>query len=134
MDWPGSTKTCVNFYGGGAMMEKFNQDHKAVLDDLLLDHPAVRSGHMFGYPAYYAGDKLSICLYEQGVGLKVPEATAKRLLEDDPNVIPFQPLGRRKMREWIQINLSQSEDYRQYRSVFEESIAFVLSLQGKSGE
>jgi len=54
---------------------------------------------MFGYPAYYAGGKLSICLFEQGVGIKVLEATAKKLLAEDPNVVPFQPLARPKMRE-----------------------------------
>jgi len=103
-------------------MDKFNEDHKAVLDDMLLGHPAVRPGKMFGYPAYYAGEKLSICLCEGGVGVKVPEETARKLLESDPNVIPFQPLGRPKMREWIQINLTRSEDYREYIKVFEGSI------------
>ncbi len=111
------------------MVDKFNEDHKTVLDDMLLDQPGVRAGKMFGYPAYYAGKKLSICLFEQSVGVKVPEATAKNLLAEDPNVTPFQPMGRRKMREWIQINLERSEDYRGYLTVFEESIDFVLSLQ-----
>ena len=111
------------------MAAKYNEDHKAVLDDMLLDHPGVHAGKMFGYPAYYAGEKLSICLYEGGVGVKVPEETAKKLLDEDPNVIHFQPMGRRKMREWIQINLEESEDYREYLNVFEESIEFVLSLQ-----
>jgi hypothetical protein len=114
-------------------MDKYNEGHKAVLDDMLLKHPGVRAGHMFGYPAYYAGEKLSICLYENGVGVKVPEATAKQLLESDMNVVPFQPLGRRKMREWIQVNLSNSEDYRGYLALFEESIQYVLRLQGKTG-
>lgn len=113
-------------------MDKYNEDHKAVLDDLLLDHPGVHAGKMFGYPAYYAGEKLSICLYQDGVGLKVPEETAKRLLESDPNIIPFQPMGRRKMREWIQVNLEKSEDYRDYLALLYESIQYVLSLQGKS--
>ena len=106
-------------------MVAFNPNHKIVLDDLLLAHPLVRSGKMFGYPAYFVGMKLCICLYEQGVGLKLPERTAKQLLETDKNVAPFQPLGRPKMREWIQINMDNSEDYRQYRSVFDESIQYV---------
>ena len=114
-------------------MANFNSDHKAVLDDLLLSQPNVRSGKMFGFPAYYAGKKLCICLYEQGVGLKLPEQSAIRLLADDQNVVSFQPLGRPKMREWIQINLSRSEDYRQYKSVFEESIRHVLGQQEKEG-
>jgi hypothetical protein len=109
----------------------FNSEHKAVLDDLLLDHPLVRPGKMFGFPAYYVGKKLCICLYEQGVGVKLPEQTAKKLLAEDQNVILFQPMGKPKMREWIQINLSCSEDYKQYKAVFEESIRHVLVQQEK---
>ena len=115
------------------MAANFNPLHKAVLDEILLSHPAIRPGKMFGFPAYYANKKLCMCLYEQGVGVKVPEQTAARLIEQDPYVIPFQPYGKRKMREWIQINLIHSEDYRKYRAVFEESIAHVLAQQEKAG-
>jgi hypothetical protein len=108
----------------------YNPDHKAALDALLLDHPGVRPGKMFGYPAYYAGEKLAICLYEEGVGVKLPAPSAAALLEADPNVIPFQPLGRPKMREWVQINLDRSEDYHQYAAVFDESIRYLLEKQG----
>ena len=111
-------------------MSQFNPQHKAVLDGLLLGHPFVRAGKMFGYPAYYAGQKLCISLYEQGVGLKLPEASANRLLQSDAHVTPFQPMGRRKMREWVQITLLRSEDYQQYLPVFEESIAYLLAQQG----
>ena len=111
-------------------MVAYNQAHQAILDDLLLGDPRIHPGKMFGYPAYYAGDKLAICLYEEGVGLKVPESLAAKLVETDQNVVPFQPLGRPKMREWVQINLRDSKSYLQYQSVFEESIRFVLSLQG----
>jgi hypothetical protein len=82
-------------------MVNFNANHKTVLDNLLLGHPLVWAGKMFGYPAYYAGKKLCICLYEQGVGVKLPKETAKKLLATDQHVIPFQPLGKSKMREWI---------------------------------
>jgi len=109
----------------------FNSEHKAVLDDLLLGYPYVRPGKMFGFPAYYAGKKLCICLYEQGVGVKLPERSAVKLLHADRNAVPFRPMGKPKMREWVQINLSHSEEYRQYKSVFDESIRHVLALQGK---
>lgn len=110
-------------------MVNFNREHQAVLDQILLENPLVRSGKMFGYPAYYVGKKLSICLYEEGVGLKLPAETVKNLLEEDENTIPFQPLGRPKMKEWIQINLDDSEDYWQYADVFEESIQFIWQQQ-----
>ena len=115
-------------------MPIFNPEHKTVLDEMLLGQPNVRPGKMFGFPAYYVGKILCICLYEQGVGVKLPEVSAKKLLETDPNVIPFMPLGKPKMREWVQINLTRSEDYREYLPVFEESIQYLakLSEQGES--
>ena len=110
-------------------MAEFNPGHKAVLDELLLDHPHIRSGKMFGFPSCYAGKKLCICLYQEGVGVKVPEQLAEKLLTSDPNTLPFQPMGKPKMREWVQINLTRSEDYRRYKSVFDESIRHVSGQQ-----
>ena len=108
---------------------KYDTGHKAVLDDMLLGDARVRPGTMFGLPAYYAGRKLAICLYEQGVGVKVPEQTATRLIETDPNITPFQPMGRRRMREWVQIDLRDSEGYRRYAPVFDESLKHVAAQQ-----
>lgn len=110
-------------------MVRFSSEHKAVLDDMLLGTPHVRVGKMFGFPAYCAGKKLCVCLYEQGVGVKLPERSAAKLLSADPNAVPFQPMGRLRMREWVQINLSRSEEYRQYKAVFEESVRHVLAQQ-----
>jgi hypothetical protein len=107
----------------------FNPDHKAVLDELLLDNPLVRPAKMFGLPAYYVGKKLAICVYEQGVGVKLPEQTANELIETDPNVVAFRPMGRHVMRAWVEIDLDRSDDYRDYTAVFDESISHVLSLQ-----
>ena len=41
-------------------------------------------------------------------------------------------MGKPKMREWIQINLSRSEGYKNYKPVFEESIRYVLEQQEQS--
>ena len=111
------------------MVANFNSEHKAVLDDLLLSFPTVRAGKMFGFPAYYVGRKLCICLYEQGVGIKLPEKSVAKLLETDKNAVPFRPLGKAKMREWVQINLVRSKDYKKYMPVFEESIRYLLTQQ-----
>ncbi len=115
-------------------MIDFNPAHKDVLDELLEGHPHVRGGKMFGYPAYFAGRKLCICLYEQGVGIKLPAESAEKLLETDSNATPFRPLGRPKMKGWVQINLENSEDYREYESVFEESIRYVLALSFRANQ
>jgi hypothetical protein len=110
-------------------MVTFNPNHKSVLDDILLGDPRIRPGKMFGYPAYFVGRKLCFCLYEGGVGIKVPAPIASQLMETDMNAVPFQPLGRPRMKEWVQINLEQSEDYRKYRHIFDQSIDYIQSKQ-----
>lgn len=61
-----------------------------MLDTLLPETPGVKPGKMFGFPAYYVKEKLFACLYEGGVGIKVPEKRAKELV-DQEGIIPFQP-------------------------------------------
>jgi hypothetical protein len=112
---------------GRYSMPEFNAAHKEVMDKMLLADPNVRGGKMFGFPAYYAGGKLCVCIYGDGVGIKLPEESVERLLQTDPRAVPFQPMGRRKMREWVQINLPNSEGYREYKPVLEESVRFVLA-------
>ncbi len=109
---------------------KFNVDHKRVLDSILLNTPGVVPGKMFGYPAYYINKKLFACVYDNGVGIKIPENKAKDLI-GKKGIIHFQPLGRQKMREWIQINREKSEDYLKDQEIFDVSIKFVSSLGNK---
>ena len=107
----------------------FNQQHKDVLDSILLTIPAVTPGKMFGYPAYYVKGKLFACVYENGVGVKVPEAVANELVQRN-EVDYFQPLGRKKMKQWIQINRKNSEDFIEDKDIFDISVEFVASLAG----
>ena len=107
--------------------QKFNIHHKEVLDSFLLEIPVVQPGKMFGYPAYYVGGKLFACVYEDAVGLKVPEEVAKKALSRG-DIVPFQPLGRRVMKEWIQINHTNSQKYTEDTKLFDTSIEYVSTL------
>lgn len=105
----------------------YNQEIKDVLDSFLTEIPIVVPGKMFGYPAYYVNKKLFACVYQDGVGLKVPSDTAENLLKEE-GIIPFTPMGRKKMKEWIQINRKSPQDYLIDKDIFEESIEFVSIL------
>ena len=102
----------------------FNRKHKEVLDALLLPVPGVVAGTMFGYPAYYINKKLFACVYGEGVGIKVPEKVAGSLV-GRKGIIRFQPMGRKPMKEWIQINRKRSEDYRMDQEILKISIEYV---------
>jgi len=103
---------------------KYNQMVKASLDSFLLEVQGVTPGKMFGYPAYYVGKKLFACVYGDGVGIKVPESLAKELIGSE-GIIDFRPMGRAKIREWIQINRQNPEDYLNDRQIFKASIEYV---------
>ncbi len=109
---------------------EFNAEYKSVLDELLLQLPEVTAGKMFGYPAYYVRNKLFACVCGEGVAVKVPEEMANRLLAQS-NVVPFQPMGRPRMREWVQINRPAPEDYRLDREIFRRAVEFVGALPEK---
>jgi TfoX/Sxy family transcriptional regulator of competence genes len=104
---------------------KYNQDIKEKLDLFLLELPGVTAGKMFGYPAYYVGKKLFACVYEDGVGLKVPQGLAEELVKTE-GITYFQPMGRAKMKQWIQINRQELDDYLKDKDIFNASIDFVL--------
>ena len=109
----------------------FNQNHKVVLDAILLKMPGVVAGMMFGYPAYYINKKLFACLYEEGVGIKVPAKVAESLV-GKKDIIRFVPKGRKPMKEWIQINHERSEDYRNDEEILKMSVEYVaLSSKAK---
>lgn len=111
--------------------QSYSERHKTVLDSILLGFNGVRAGKMFGYPSYYVLNKLFACVYREGIGIKVPEDLATELLKKR-HIVPFQPLGKSKMREWIQINRKRSEDYKKDITLFQASIAFVKG-QSKRG-
>jgi hypothetical protein len=109
----------------------YNPKHKVVLDSVLLQMPGVVAGMMFGYPAYYINKKLFACLYEEGVGIKVPAKVAESLV-GKKGIIRFLPKGRRPMKEWIQINHERSEDYLKDEEILKISVEYVaLSSKAK---
>jgi hypothetical protein len=106
---------------------KFSLEIKQVIDRILLEVPVVVPGKMFGYPAYYINKKMFACVYEDNVGIKVPAILANELI-GKKGVTYFQPLGRAKMKEWIQIHRESPEEYLKDREIFNASVDFVASL------
>jgi hypothetical protein len=111
------------------MSKRLNDtDCKSVLDPMLLNLPGVVGGKMFGHSAYYVYGRLFACIYGDGVGIKVPQATASKLLLEK-HIGPFQPYGKPRMREWIHIVHARPEDYRRDIGIFHDSIDFVSQIR-----
>ena len=65
------------------------------------------------------------CISGNGVGLRVPAASATELQFSRSDVVPFQPGGMASTREWIQIDRADAADYEQDLELFRASLEFV---------
>lgn len=106
---------------------KANQYIKEELEKILLKDPRVTLGKMFGYPGYFVNRKLFACVYENAIGFKLPQKEVEELILN-PSYAYFCPLGRKPMKEWIQISPQDPKEVRNYEDKFQDSINFVESL------
>ncbi len=98
---------------------------KEQIDALLLKLPGVSARIINGLDAYFVSDKMFACISGDGVGLRVPVATATELQFSRDNVVPFQPGGMASSREWIQINRADAAEYEKDLELFQSSLDFV---------
>ena len=98
---------------------------KAQIDALLLKLPGVSARKINKLDAYFVKDKMFACISGDGVGLRLPAATATELQFSRDNVVPFQPGGIASTREWIQINRAEAAEYEKDLELFQTSLEFV---------
>jgi len=102
---------------------------KAQIDALLLKLPGVSARKINGLDAYFVSDKMFACISGEGVGLRLPAATATELHFSRDNIVPFQPGGMASSREWIQINRADATGYENDLELFQASLAFVKAAR-----
>ena len=98
---------------------------KAQIDALLLKLPGVSARKINGLDAYFVSDRMFACISGDGVGLRLPVATATELQFSRDNIVAFQPGGTTSTREWIQINRADAAEYEKDLELFQTSLAFV---------
>jgi len=109
------------------MMPKPNEQHRAILDDILLRVPGVYARKTFGSPAYYVEGKMFACVFGDSIALKLPEATIVEVLKRE-DAGPFQPGGKMMMRGWVRIHRSDSSHYREDEALLLQALEFVTEL------
>ncbi|MFZ9149881.1 MAG: hypothetical protein ACO22T_01765 [Burkholderiales bacterium] len=104
---------------------------KAQLDALLLKLPGVSARTINGLDAYFVNDRMFACISGNGVGLRLPAATATELHFSRDHVSAFQPGGIAATREWIQITRTDTADYVKDIELFRESLDFVKTARSR---
>jgi hypothetical protein len=105
--------------------DKAAPTRKSQIDAVLLKLPGVKGKKLNGLDAYFVNDRMFACISGNGVGLRLPVATATDLQFSRENVVPFQPGGMASTREWIQIDRADAADYEKDLELFQASIDFV---------
>ena len=98
---------------------------KAQIDALLLKLPGVSARKINGLDAYFVSDRMFACISGDGIGLRLPVATATELQFSRDNIAPFQPGGMASSREWVQINRAAVAEYEKDLELFRTSLEFV---------
>ncbi len=98
---------------------------KAQIDAVLLQLPGVSARKINGLDAYFVADKMFACISGNGIGLRLPVATATELQFSRENVVQFQPGGMASTREWIQIDRADAAEYAKDLELFQASLDFV---------
>jgi hypothetical protein len=104
---------------------------KAQIDAVLLQLPGVSARKINDLDAYFVSDKMFACISGQGVGLRLPVATATELQFSRDNVVPFQPSGVTSTREWIQIDRAEAAEYEKDLELFRASLEFVKAARSR---
>jgi hypothetical protein len=105
--------------------ETDKSSRKERIDALLLALPGVSVRKINNLDAYFVSDKMFACISGDGVGLRLPAATATELQFSRDNVVPFSPGGMASTREWIQINRADAAEYEKDLDLFKASLEFV---------
>jgi hypothetical protein len=103
---------------------------KAQIDAVILKLPGVTAKQISGLDAYFVGDRMFACISGNGVGLRLPVATANDLQFSRQDVVAFQPRGMASSREWVQIDHADAADYERDLDIFRASLEYVRS-QGR---
>ena len=98
---------------------------KSQIDAILLKLPGVTGKKINALDAYFVNDRMFACISGEGVGIRIPVATANELQFSRENVVPFQPGGMASSREWVQINREDAADYEKDLELFRAAIDFV---------
>lgn len=102
---------------------------KAQIDALLLALPGVSTRKINGLDAYFVNDRMFACISGDGIGVRLPVATATELQFSRDNIVPFQPGGMASSREWVQINRAEASDYEKDLELFRASLEFVKAAR-----
>jgi hypothetical protein len=113
------------------MAEKDKSPRKSQIDATVLQIPGVTTKKIGGLDGYFVNDRMFACISGNGVGLRLPVATARELQFSRENVTSFNPGGMASTKEWIQIDRADATEYAKDLELFQASADFVKGASSR---
>ena len=87
----------------------------------------VTQGTMFGVPAFLVDGRVFACVWDDGVGLRLPTEAAQTVVGLQ-GLESFTPFGRSPMRGWIQRDCIDAPEFTATRKLCDAACAYVRAL------
>lgn len=104
----------------------YREELLEALRALVARKRGVREAKMIGLPAFYAGGKLFACVWRQGIGLRLPDERASKLV-DRGVAGPFRPYGRKALRDWVELRPESADAVADHRTLIDAAIRHAKS-------
>ena len=83
---------------------------------------------MFGYPAYFINGNMFVALHQESLILRLSGEERQRLMSQHPDVVPFEPMPGRTMKEYVVIPEALFRDDDRFSELLSMSMSYVASL------
>lgn len=110
--------------------KKPNEELSKFLDERISTFD-VKKKKMFGCPAYFANDNMLAGVFENDIFIRLPEQDRQKIISENDEVMPFEPMKGRVMKEYLVLPDSLYNDPEKFHELLRSSYNYVSSLPAK---
>lgn len=89
---------------------------------------------MFGFPAYFANNNILAGIFEDDLFIRLSEPYRKEIISKFDEVMPFEPIKGRIMKEYVVLPDSIYNDQEKFHEWLNRSFDFVSFLPQKKAK
>ena len=91
----------------------------------------VKKKMMFGCPVYFANENMISGVFENDIFIRLSEQDRKKIISESDEVMPFEPVKGRVMKEYVVLPDSLYNDPEKFQELLRSSYEYVSSLPAK---
>ena len=88
----------------------------------------IQKKKMFGCPVYFANDNMLTGVFENDFFIRLSEQDRKKIISENDEVMPFEPVKGRVMKEYVVLPDSLYNDPEKFQELLSSSYEYVSSL------